>query len=138
MKKVFLDSDVILDFLTMRQPFAADAMKIIQFGYSGHIKIITSSLSISNIYYVVSRIQNSKNALSKVKELLNIIEVLSVHQSTIESAAYSDFKDFEDAVQNFTAKESGIKNLITRNVKSFAASNLYIQTPTEFIKELRI
>jgi predicted nucleic acid-binding protein len=138
MKRVFLDSDVILDFLTMRSPFAADAMKIIQYGYSGDLKISTSSLSISNIYYVISRIQGKRKALKKIKELLNFIEVLSVHQSTIENAAYSEFKDFEDALQNFTAQESDIRNLITRNIKDFVASSLFVQTPTEFIKEFGV
>lgn len=135
MKKVFIDSDVILDFLTMRKPFAHDAMKVIQFGYSGELKITTSSLSISNVHYVLSRAQNKKSALTKIKEILNLIEVLSVHQSTIDRAAYSTFKGFENAVQNFAAHENGIRNFITRNVKDYSASDLSIQTPSEFVKE---
>ena len=133
MKRVFLDTDVIMDFLTMRQPFAVESMKLMEYSHRNSIELNISSLSLSNIHYLISRIETKPKAREKVKGILKLVETLSVHKSTIEKAAYSDFKDFEDGIQNFCAEENGIKSIITRNVKDYAKSNLSVQTPKEFI-----
>jgi len=97
------------------------------------LELNVSSLSLSNAHYLISRIENKSKAREKIKELLKLVETLSIHKSTVEKAAYSEFKDFEDAIQNFCADEHGIKLIVTRNVKDYSKSNLSIQTPREFI-----
>lgn len=133
MKRVFVDTDVIIDFLTRRQPFTVDAMKIIEYGHRKKLEINISSLCLNNVHYLISRVENKSKALEKVKGIMKLTEVLSVHKSTTEKAAYSKFKDYEDAVQNFCAVENGIPIIITRNVKDYTASELSVQTPQEFI-----
>ncbi|MEM1120774.1 MAG: PIN domain-containing protein [Bacteroidota bacterium] len=133
MQKVFLDTDVIMDFLTRRPPFAEDAMKIMEYGNRNALGLHMSSLCLSNVHYLISRIENKMAAREKVKGILQLVETLPVMKSTIEKAAYSSFKDFEDAIQNFCAEENDLKILITRNVKDYSASNLAIQTPKEFV-----
>ncbi|HHS95815.1 MAG TPA: PIN domain-containing protein [Phaeodactylibacter sp.] len=135
MKQVFLDTDVIMDFLIMRQPFAVESMKLMEYSNRNTLKLYISSLSLSNIYYLISRIENKSKSREKIKGILKLVETLSVHKSTIEKAVYSEFKDFEDAIQNFCAKENGIKSIITRNTKDYSKSSLSIQTPKEFIIE---
>jgi len=124
-----------LIFLVVRKPFSIDAMKLIEYGHKRDLKISVSNLSMSHIHYLIGRFEGKKSAGMKIKEILKIVEVLSVHRSTIESAAYSDFHDFEDAIQNYIAEENSITNLITRNVKDYSSSNLSIQTPREFIRD---
>lgn len=133
MKKVFIDTDVVIDFLTKREPFAIESMKIMEYGVRKQIEIHISSLSLNNIHYLISRKENKVIAKNHIKSLIKFIEILSVHRSTMEKAAYSDFKDFEDAVQNYCAEENEIKTFITRNIKDYTKSNLSIQTPREFI-----
>ena len=135
MKRIFLDTDVIMDFLTMREPFAIESMKLMEYSNRNALELNISSLSLSNVHYLISRIENKSKARDKVKGILKLVETLSVHKSTINKAAYSEFKDFEDGIQNFCAKENGLNSIITRNVKDYAKSNLSIQTPKEFIIE---
>ena len=135
MKRIFLDTDVVMDFLTKRQPFAVEAMKLMEYSNRKELELCISSLSLSNIHYLISRIENKSKAREKIKGILKLVDILSIHKSTTEKAAYSEFKDFEDAIQNFCAKENGIKSIITRNVKDYSKSTLSIQTPKEFIRE---
>lgn len=133
MKQVFLDTDVVMDFLTKREPFSVDSMKLMEYGQLNLLTITISSLSLSNIHYLITRLENRAIAREKVKGIIKLVQILSVNQKTIEKAAYSEFKDFEDAIQNYCAEENGINILITRNVKDYQESNLSIQTPKEFI-----
>ncbi|MEL7124562.1 MAG: PIN domain-containing protein [Bacteroidota bacterium] len=133
MMKVFLDTDVLMDFLTKRIPFDIDSMKIMEYGNRKEIQLHISSLCLSNVNYLIGRQEGKDNARQKVKALLNLLEVLSVDKSIVEKAAYSEFKDFEDGIQNYCAEENDIRILITRNVKDYTKSNLAIQTPKDFI-----
>ena len=135
MKRIFIDTDVVMDFLTRREPFAIESMKLMEYGNRKELELNISSLCLSNIHYLISRTEKKSRAREKIKGMLKLVETLSVHKSTVEKAAYSEFKDFEDAIQNFCAKENGIKSIITRNVKDFSKSSLSVQTPKEFITE---
>lgn len=135
MKRIFIDTDVVMDFLTRREPFALESMKIMEYGSRKELELNISSLCLSNVHYLISRIENKSSAREKIKGVLNLIETLSVHKSTVEKAAYSEFKDFEDAIQNFCAQENGIELIVTRNIKDFSKSKLCIQTPREFINQ---
>ena len=135
MKRIFLDTDVIMDFLTKREPFTIESMKLMEYSNRKELELNMSSLCLSNVHYLISRIENKSKAREKVKGILKLVETLPVFKSTVEKAAYSEFKDFEDAMQNFCAEENGIKILVTRNVKDYSKSNLAIQTPKEFITE---
>lgn len=135
MTKVFLDTDVIMDFLTKREPFAVESMKLMEYGYRKKLELHISSLCLNNVHYLISRIETKAKAREKVKSVLSLAHTLSVHKSTVEKAAYSEFRDFEDAIQHFCAEEHGIPIIITRNVKDYSNSKLAIQTPREFITE---
>ncbi len=135
MKRIFLDTDVVMDFLTRREPFAIESMKLMEYGNRKELELNISSLCLSNVHYLICGIENKSKAREKIIGMLKLVETLSVHKSTVEKAAYSEFKDFEDAIQNYCAEENGIKSIITRNVKDFSRSSLSIQTPKEFIIE---
>jgi len=61
--------------------------------------------------------------------LLELIEILPVGKSTVKKSLYSDFRDFEDGLQNFCAGEGKLTTIVTRNTKDYSASNLVVQTP---------
>ena len=87
----------------------------------------------NNIDYVLSKLESRKKARQIIIKLLTLVEISSVGKSTIKKAAMSNFKDYEDAIQNFSAEEAGIRYIITRNLKDFAKSSLIIQSPKEFL-----
>lgn len=135
MKRVFLDSDVVLDFLTKREPFVMESMRIFEFASRRELKIYISSLSINNIHYIVSKLETAEKSKRQIRILLNLVEILPVAKSTIEKALLSDFSDFEDGLQNFCAEEGGLNILITRNVRDYKRSQLAIFTPKEFLSD---
>lgn len=138
MKKVFIDSDVILDFLLDREPFIEEITEIIEIAIKRKIQLCVASISITNLNYIIARLENPKKASSKTKKILKLVKVESVGESTIIKAINSTFKDFEDAVQNFCAIESDHQIIVTRNVKDYKESELAILTPKEFIVNDRI
>ncbi len=133
MTKVFIDSDVVLDFLTKRKPFQKEAMRLFEYANRGKLKLFVSSLSINNINYVVSKLESAEKAKRQLMALLEFIEILSVGKSTVKKSLFSDFRDFEDGLQNFCAEEAKLTTIITRNIKDYSASDLVIQTPKEFL-----
>ncbi len=136
----FIDSDVILDVLLKREDFYKESYGIFILCEQEEVMLYTSSSIILNVHYVGEKI-SSKNAVAKTIYYLieNFIEVINPTKQTILKAYDSDFKDYEDAVQYFTAKDSGlIDYIITRNVKDYKKENngVPVLTPTQFLKQL--
>jgi len=135
--KVFLDSDVLLDFLIARELHLDETKIIIDMGLRKEIKLYTSSLIIANIHYYIGRAENTKVALDKIEKLTSFIKVLNVGEQEIQSAIRSKFKDFEDAIQNACAAASKIDVIVTRNIKDYKKSKLAILTPYELVAKLK-
>jgi predicted nucleic acid-binding protein len=137
MKKILIDTDVILDFFFDRQPFSEDASKILSLCEAGQIKGFITPVMISNIYYLLRKIAAHKKVIENLKKLLTIVDVTRLSKETVLDALNSDFKDFEDALQNFAAKnEKDITVIVTRNIKDYKTSNLSIMTPEAYLKVL--
>ncbi|MEE9372989.1 MAG: PIN domain-containing protein [Saprospiraceae bacterium] len=134
--KIFLDSDVLIDFLTAREPFLYEIKVIINKGVNKEIDLFSSSLIIANIHYFISKLENSKQAINKITKLTKFIKILNVGESEILESLKSKFKDFEDSIQNSCATKAKMDIIVTRNIKDFKHSLLPILTPKEFLKKL--
>ncbi len=135
MKRIFLDTDVIIDFISDREPFSKEASVIFCLIDQNKIAGYTSSLCFSNLYYVLTRFSSHEKVISKLRELFDILEVLSVDSKIISEALYSGFKDFEDAIQSFTAMEQDHMDvLITRNIKDYKKSSIPVMSPDQFLR----
>ena len=128
----FLDTNVIIDFIADRKPFSKTAAKLFDFSEKGKVKLFISSLSYSNIYYVVKKATSHKEMITILRELESMSETVDVTKSIIKSALSSDFKDFEDAIQYYTAiSNKKTTAIVTRDTKDFKNSDLAILTPEE-------
>lgn len=135
MKKILIDTDVILDFFFDRKPFSENSTTILNLCENNIIEGYVTPVIISNIYYLLRRNAKHEKVIEKLKLLLTILNVLKMDKSTIEKALNSDFKDFEDALQNFAAVSFGeIEAIITRNVKDYKRSEIGVLTPESFVK----
>lgn len=137
MKKVFLDTNVLLDFLLDRAPFNDDIAEIIEYSTTGSFQICVSSITITDTNYIIGRSEGSRSANKKTKRILQLVTVENVGESTVNKASKSKFKDFEDGVQNFCAIEADHTIIVTRNVKDFKESMISILTPTEFLVRMK-
>ena len=133
MKKVFLDTNVLLDFLLDRAPFNNDIAEIIEYSTTGSFQICVSSITITDTNYIIGRSEGSRSANKKTKRILELVTVENFGESVVTKASNSKFKDFEDGVQNFCAVEANHTIIVTRNAKDFKESRLSILTPTEFL-----
>lgn len=132
--KIFLDTDVALDHLADRQPFAEYAHRLLALAETGELTICASSLSFSNLYYILRKLKGHDDALALLRKLKLLVRVSAVSEAEIQSALASSFKDFEDAIQHFTAKTEGdISSIVTRNKADYSASEIPVLSPDEFL-----
>lgn len=132
-KKVFIDSDIVLDLLCKREPFYEYAAEVFTLGDTKKIELITTSLVFANVYYILRKIVGIEKAKELLRKLRLMIDVVPVEEKVIDLALNSSFSDFEDALQYFTARENGIKILVTRNIKDYKEKDIIVQTPQEYL-----
>lgn len=137
MKTILLDTDVILDFFFDRQPFSEDASRLLSLCENRQLKGFITPVMISNIYYLLRKTAKHEKVIENLKMLLRIVDVATINKETVLEALHSDFKDFEDALQNFSAQnEKEITVIITRNTKDYKSSHLSVMTPEIYLKTL--
>jgi predicted nucleic acid-binding protein len=135
MDKILIDTDVILDFFFDRQPFSENAAKILSLCELKLTQGFITPVIFSNVYYLLRLTAKHGKVIEKLKQLLTITEVLIIDKEVLIQALNSEFKDFEDAIQNYAAVKSGaIDTIITRNIKDFKYSEIGVLTPEEFLK----
>lgn len=132
--KVFLDTDVILDLLTQREPHFEPAVELFLEIQDKAIQAYTSPVVIANLFYILNRHFDRKKAIQSLMKLRTLVGVLNCGVHAIDSALSSDFTDFEDAVQYYTAVENNIDILITRNIKDYKTASINITTPLEYMR----
>jgi len=135
-RKVFIDSDIILDLLCKRNPFYSFAAEVFTLGDTKKIELVTTSLVFANVFYILRKILGLEKAKELLRKLRIIISVVSVDEKVVDLALNSKFSDFEDGLQYFTARENDIKIILTRNVKDYKEKDLLIQTPEEYLKSI--
>jgi predicted nucleic acid-binding protein len=135
MRNLFIDTDVIIDFLIDRKPFSREAAIIFTLIEQKKLKGFSSSLTFSNLYYVLRKVESHNRVISKLDSLSKMVGILNVEEQTIKNALVSGFPDFEDSIQYFSAVDSKkIDVIITRNVKDFKKSEIPVMTPGDFLK----
>ena len=137
-KKIFIDSDVILDLLCKRDPFYQYAAEIFTLGDTKKIDLVTTSLVFANVFYILRKILGISKAKELFRKLRIILTVVSVDEKAVDLALNSRFNDFEDGLQYFTARENKITIILTRNVKDYKEKDVTIQTPEEYLKTILI
>lgn len=137
MKRVLIDTDVILDFFFDKKPFSDNAAKVLALCESKVITGHITSVIISNVYYLLRQTAKHEKVVDKLNQLVSITEVLTTDKETIKQALNSSFKDFEDALQNYSAEMNGeIDVIVTRNFKDYKDSALGVMTPENYLKIL--
>jgi len=137
-KKVFIDSDVILDLLSKRQPFYPSAAELFTLGDYGSLDLFTSSLVFSNVFYILRKSVGNEKAKELLRKLRILLKVIPIVEKNIDMALNSAFTDFEDAIQYFSSIAFGIDIIVTRNTKDYQKNGeLLIQNPEEFINTIK-
>jgi predicted nucleic acid-binding protein len=133
-KKVFVDSDIILDLLAERLLFYEDAAKIFTWAYKRKIELYTTAVVLANVFYILRKANGNEKSKEQIKDLRLLVKILPIDENIVDMALSSKFNDFEDGLQYYAAKEQSLFGIITRNIKDYKIKDLVIQTPKEFVK----
>ena len=137
MKKVLLDTNIVIDLLAKREPFYQEAAKIFTLADRKVINLFVSALSFANVNYVLLRQRKPEEAKLILRKLKLLVGVLSLDEKIISlSLNDNDFKDYEDALQYYSAIENDIEVIISRNLKDFQYSKLPVMTADQFINSI--
>jgi len=134
MDSIFLDTNVLLDYLAARKPFDQAAEQIMQRVLNGQIELFISTLSVCNISYILRKIAPGSNIPQTLADLTAMASLTPIDQHVILAALDQPFKDFEDAVQYSSAFSVGkITHIITRNTVDFSYSQIPVMTPEDYL-----
>ena len=133
-KKVFIDSDIILDLVAQRNSFYDNAAKIFTLAYEKKVELYTTIVVFANVFYVLRKIRGNEESKRQLKNLRLLVHILPVNENITDMALNSTFSDFEDALQYFAAKEHNILAILTRNTRDYKVKDILIQTSEEFVK----
>jgi len=134
--RVLFDTDVVLDVLADRQPFAVEAAVLWLAHEQGRLEAYISPITPVNTFYILRREVGTTQARQIVGRLLGTMQVCPLDQAMLKSADGLPMADFEDAVQAAAAAAAGLDALITRNTKDYTNAPLPILTPAEALARL--
>ncbi len=135
-RSIFVDSDVILDVLEKREGFYLHSAQVLTLGDEKKVRLVTTSLVFANVYYLLRKHLGIEKAKESLRKLRLIVDVVSVNSKEVDLALNSEFSDFEDALQYFTALENKVDLVITRNVRDYKNPKIAVMTPQQYMSVL--
>ena len=132
--RVLIDTNVVIDFLTTREPFYKAASSVMEKCANGELDGYIAFHSIPNLWYILRKTPEEKRR----EWLMDVCGILRVkgasHDEVLKAIRMEGFKDFEDCLQDRCAEEIGAKFIITRNVRDFEKSVIPAMSPEDFLK----
>jgi len=133
MKRILLDTNIILDIAFNREPHFEFSSKIFELIDKKRIIGYITASTVTDIYYISKKEKGNKIAIEFISNLIEIVDVIGVDRGIIVNALKSSLKDFEDAVQVSAAEYFELETIVTRNKADFLDSGLEILSPKELI-----
>jgi len=134
---VLIDTNVVLDYVLKREPFAKDALDCLELLISSNSKIWLTASTITDIYYVTRRsLRDGEKAKGIIAKLLNGFQISGVDKQDCLNALALNIGDYEDALVSVCAKKVKAEYIITRNTKDFETSPVPAIAPSSFLNSL--
>lgn len=134
--KILIDTNIIIDYLVDRVPFADHAEKVLELCRSGKVKGFLTASAITDIYYVISKTIGREKSLEAIRTLCSILDIANVGKADILGAMELGMPDYEDALAAQCAKRIKADYIITRNTAGFIASPVPAAEPASFLEQL--
>lgn len=133
MKKIFLDTNILLDVLLERHPFCFPAQKLWTLADQKKIKAAISSVSLSTIFFIIQKSSSKDQAYKAVQTLVDIFKLVATNSRIVSQALKTQFSDFEDGLQYYSALSFKAQALITRDVKGFEKSQIPVMDAITYL-----
>ncbi len=135
MTRLFLDTNIVVDLLDRREPFCHDAVRLFSMAYNKQVQLVVSPMTFSTASFLLR-----KHGPEGVRKLLSnfrqLARVSTTDERTVDDSLASQFQDFEDAMQYYTALRADAEVIITRNGKDFTASRIPVMTTGEYLSSI--
>ena len=131
--KVLFDLNIILDVLQEREPFYEVSAQLLAHAETGKIQGFLAPHSLTTLFYLIQKDQSAAHAKVMITNLLQILKIATVDQSTVEQALNLPYNDFEDAVQMMAAVQCRVDYLVSRNTRDFQPAPLTVLQPGELL-----
>ncbi|MDX2242749.1 MAG: PIN domain-containing protein [Leptolyngbyaceae cyanobacterium bins.302] len=130
--RVLIDTNVVLDFLQKREPFAEYAARLFARIDAGEVEGFIAATTITNIYYIVRKVAGAIVAQDAITQILTDLHICAVNRDVLEQALSLNFRDFEDVVQYVGGIVHSVDAIVTRDRSGFPEGELVVMTPEEF------
>ncbi len=134
--RVLLDTDVVMDVMVARLPFAQTSGQLLDLAEKGTFEAYVSSITPINIFYAARKTKNAGNLREALRLLLQSVRVCPIDQSVLTAALDLPFADYEDAVQHAAATASKLDAIVPRNLKDYSNATLPVYSPADFLNQL--
>ena len=134
--RVLVDTNVVLDVLLNRKPFAEAAAQVFARVEESRIDGFLCATTVTTVDYLLSKTLAPRQARQALQRLLDLFEIAPVNRPVLEQALRSDIADFEDAVLEQASRLVGVNVIVTRNIRDFAKSSVTVLDPLELISTL--
>jgi predicted nucleic acid-binding protein len=115
---ILLDTNILIDYLAVRQPFYPDARKLMILGAVGEVGLWLSASQVSDAVYVLSdggQKSAAHEAQARLRQCRQFIHICALAESDIDAALGLGWSDFEDACVSVCAKKLNADYIITRD-----------------------
>lgn len=133
--KVFIDTNIMIDFLENRQPFADNAIRIFELSALGIIELYVSDLTIANVRYITQKKITLTDFYQAMASLQEYIHITTIGELAVRKAIQIQAKDFEDALQYYSAEFANADVIVTRNITDYYFATLPVLTPSVFLEQ---
>jgi predicted nucleic acid-binding protein len=134
--RVLLDTDVVLDVMLARVPFAQTSGRLLDLAEQGLFEAYVSSITPLNVFYIARKAKSIGDLRQALKQLLQTAHVCPIDHSVLINAFTLPFADYEDAVQHAAATASKLDAIVTRNLKDYKNATLPVFSPADFLNQL--
>jgi len=136
MKKIFLDTNILLDVFLERQPFCIPAQKIWTLAERKEIEAAISVISINNSFFIIKKLTSAGKAYEAIEVLTKIFKLIELNSPMIHKALKTNNSDFEDTLQYLAAKKFRANAIISRNLTGFKKSEIPILDSSQYLAQI--
>lgn len=139
MKKttILIDTNIFIDVIQDRIPFTDNSQSVVALVVQKKVKGAVAAHSIANLWYILRKTHSDEDRRKYILSLCEIFDVVSIDKNRLVYALEnSNFRDFEDCLQDECACDINADYIITRNTKDFKGSMVKAITPEEFLEKL--
>ena len=133
MTRLFLDTNIVIDLLDKREPFCNEAVRLFSLAYNNKLQLIVAPITYATASYLLQKGRTQEEVRILLANFRQLTRVATIDERIIDDAIASQFRDFEDAMQYYTALKANADIIITRNAKDFGASRIPVMSPAEYL-----